>query len=34
MTAMGSDESNHIYDHEAELKAFEQRRVPLDKIAV
>ncbi|SMF45610.1 cyclopropane-fatty-acyl-phospholipid synthase family protein [Neorhizobium sp. CSC1952] len=28
------DNRNYIYEREAELKAFEQRRVPLDKIAV
>lgn len=28
------DNRNYIYEREAELKAFEQRRMPLDKIAV
>jgi len=28
------DNWNYIYEREAELKAFEQRRVPLDRVAV
>ncbi|CLP66459.1 Uncharacterised protein [Mycobacterium tuberculosis] len=28
------DNRNYIYEREAELKAFEQQRIPLDRIAV